>query len=237
MENKELYVGASRVSQEEVETFPERYVIEACLPACKILWSKNIYTFMCSDSLNPDAWIEVLFNNLSDENKEKIEAIKPLAKRLFSYHEGAINFEVEGSGEVAKEQLIGIANVFSFQDVPEHEAYLTEEEFLIEQGCYVGTPNPNYIPDPYMQEGGIFDIDKVREYIQSKDPTKDTEEFKTFDPNKVVKSIEEYISESGLEGIFYVPQEKRIYNSEFAYKKHLNYLVFLQKKESAKKID
>ena len=38
--------------QEVVEKNPRKYIIEECIPACKELWSKNIYTFMVSDHLN-----------------------------------------------------------------------------------------------------------------------------------------------------------------------------------------
>ena len=58
-------------SMEDVEKSPRTFIIEECVPACKELWKKNIYTFMVSDHINEGVcWIEIIWDNLSDENKE-----------------------------------------------------------------------------------------------------------------------------------------------------------------------
>ena len=119
-DNKQ-YEGAPRVSQEMVEEEPRRWIIEECVPACEILWNKNIYTFMCSDSIDRDAWIELELSCLSDENKAVLETIRE-EYPCFQYHTGCLNIMVPGMGKKAQQELINIANRFVIQDVPSEYA-------------------------------------------------------------------------------------------------------------------
>ena len=89
--------------QEVVEKNPRKYIIEECIPACKELWSKNIYTFMVSDHLNDgECWIELDADALSDDNKSIYLGLDSNEVKKFSYHRGAINFGVRCVGKKHK---------------------------------------------------------------------------------------------------------------------------------------
>ena len=48
MQQSNKFSEVSHTSMEEVENNPEQFIMTECIPACKELWSKNIYTFkMC----------------------------------------------------------------------------------------------------------------------------------------------------------------------------------------------
>lgn len=231
-DNEDSYLGAMHVGQDVVEEFPKRFIVTECIDACKILWAKNIDTFMCSDELSEGSWIEIVIENLSIENQEKIDEIKPLANKIFNYHKGAINFQVKGKDDKASRKLVAIADMFEFQDVQNVSAYFTEEQFLIHMGCYVEEKNPNYIKNPF--ETFEYTMEELELYRNSDDPTKDIEVFRVFDKDKVLKSIEEYVKESEYKGL-YIPAEKRIYTSSFYLEKHKNYLSKFGKTEVIKK--
>lgn len=211
------YEGAPRVGQEAVETEPRRWIIEECVPACQILWDKNIYTFMCSDQIDTDAWIELELECLSSENLEILEQIKK-EYRCYQYHSGCINISVDGMGKSAQDELVSIANRFKMQDVPSKYATIGLQVLLMECGCYRDVPNPKYVPleeqlanMTFENWGAPFEEEYIRE----------------FDIAKMQKSTEEYIEEYGavmdyIEGICYV--------SKFHYDKHLKYLRYLEEK-------
>lgn len=214
-DNKE-YEGAPKVSQQIVEENPRRWIIEECIPACQILWSKNIYTFMCSDQLDANAWIELIIDNLSSENLEILEQIKR-EYDCYQYHKGCINISVKGMGKSAQNELLNIANRFLMQDVPCSEAILSEEELLIKCGCTKSVLNPNYIPFEEqlrnMNLGNWNDIDIQDEYLI------------VLDRVKVNKTLLEYANQVGAVIDF---DTGVIYSSEFHYEKHLNYINYLK---------
>ena len=126
--------------------YPRTFIIEECIPACKELWKKNIYTFMVSDHLNEGVcWIEVIVDNLSDENKEIFTQLEGEDIIKFSYHKGCINFGVNSVGSQAQKRLLELSQKFQMQDVPHGEAYITLPEYLIMCGCYDEVENPNYV--------------------------------------------------------------------------------------------
>lgn len=209
--NNKQYEGAPRVSQEMVEVEPRRWIIEECVPACQILWSKNIYTFMCSDSIDKDAWIELEIDCLSDENKEILEQIKE-EYSCYHYHEGCINIPVEGMGLSAQSELISIADRFVMQDVPSKYATVDMEYIYMSNGCYKIVDNPNYVP--LEQQLANITFENWGLDIQE-------EKIRVFDPTLVTKSDDEYIDDFGAikdsdSGI--------IYRSKFHYLKHLNFI-------------
>jgi hypothetical protein len=210
--------------QEEVENNPTRFIIEECLPACRELWGKNIYTFMVSDHVNVGVcWIEIIASNLSEENLKIYEELDDNEVIKFSYHNGTINFGVNAVGKDGQAKLLEIAKRFKMQDVPK-DAYMLPEEFLVNKcGCYEEYDNPDY----YEKEAP-YDLDlTAQDYVRAIDEYDDYlasihshKTLKRFDPSKMTKSIEEYAKEHGM-----IYEDGRVYLSEFHYKKHQNYVA------------
>ena len=218
-------------SMEDVEKNPRRFIIEECIPACEELWNKNIYTFMVSDHLNEgQCWIEVKFDNLSDENKEIFSQLEGEDIIKFSYHKGCVNFGVKCVGIDGQLRLLELAKKFKMQDVPYKEAYITLPEYLLQRGCYDEVDNPNYelMDDPMLLDLPIeqlFDyMTKYDEWISS-DRSKKT--FKVFNPSKVVEPIEHYFV-----GNDYVYDGDRVYLNNYHYQKHMNYVNSLSNEQT-----
>ncbi len=215
--------------QEEVELAPKRFIIEECIPACKELWAKNIYTFMVSDHLNEgQIWVEVVFDALSDENKEIYNNLTGDDVIKFSYHKGCVNFGVNCVGELGQQKLLELAKQFKMQDVPKNLAWITEEEFLMGYcGCYDEYDNPNYIEMLPPGEVSMSD-DQIYEYIKKYDEwqysTDSQKKLRKFSSDKVTKSTFEYSKEHGM--IF---DQGKIYLGQFHFQKHQEFLKHLQK--------
>lgn len=212
-DNKQ-YEGASRVTQEMVESEPRRWIIEECVPACQILWDKNIYTFMCSDGLDRDAWIELELECLSLENRRILEQISE-EYVCYPYHEGCLNISVLGKGRKAQDELIKIANRFKMQDVPAKYATFTMERVYMINGCSKEVENPNYVPIEEQLANMTFE----NWGLDIQEPT-----IWVLDPSKIVKSDEEYISDIGA-----IKDGDTIYTNDFHYNKHLRYVESLNK--------
>ena len=219
--DNKIYEGASRVSQEDVEMNPRRWIIEECVPACEILWSKNIYTFMCSDGLDRNAWIELEIECLSPENKGILEQIKR-EYHCYQYHEGCINIPVEGKGAKAQAELIKIAERFVIQDVPTKYAAYTMDTIYKRCGCFKDIDNPDYVPIEEQLANMTFE----NWGLDIQEPT-----IRVVDPEKIVKSDEEYIDEVGA---IKDSNTGLIYRNQFHYEKHLRYVDSLNAKKGLK---
>ena len=225
-ENEELSETMSS-PQELVELNPRQFIIEECIPACQELWSKNIYTFMVSDHLNEGkCWIEIIFDSLSDENKDIFMKLTGDDIIKFSYHRGCVNFGVKYVGIKGQQKLLELAKQFRMQDVPKNQAWISEKEFLMNYcGCYDEYDNPNYKPMLPPWEANI-EMDKFSDYMEEYERWELSEEshqkLKKFAPNKANKTILEYVSEHG---IVYV--EGKVYLSQFHYQKHKKFLHYM----------
>jgi len=231
----EEYNETSRSPMEIVEENPKRYIIEECIPACKELWRKNIYTFMVSDHLNEgECWIEIILDNLSDENKLVLEQLNGEDVIKFSYHKGCINFGVNKVGLEAQIRLLELAKQFKMQDVPKDEAYITVEEFLIKRGCYSEIINPNYIYMEYPFEKVFSTIEEQiehnRKYSEWERSDKSKRTIIQFDEKKQNKPLKEYLNESGAR-----LESEKVYLSNYHYQKHINYINYLKQMEAGKK--
>lgn len=221
--------------QEMVEKNPTQFIIQECIPACKELWSKNIYTFMVSDHLNEGiCWIEIIADSLSDENKEIYMNLSDDEAVKFSYHAGAVNFGVNAVGKVGQQKLLELAEMFKMQDVPKGQAYISPQDFLMNYcGCYEEVKNPNYkYMTPPWEQG--LELDQLGEYMEQyenwQNSSESKETFRRFDSSKVIKSIPEYAQEHGM-----IVDDDRIYLSEFHYKKHQNFVEYERSLESQSK--
>ena len=233
LKDSKNYEGAPRVDEETVETNPERWIIPECIPACKILWSKNIYTFMCSDRVDQNAWIEIKLENLSEENLKILEELKQ-EYTCYSYHTGCINISVTGMGKKAMLELIKIANRFSFQDVPEKEACYKIEDALIVAGCKKKVPNPNYITEEEYFKLHLEIKEWERYRVLADNWFNFTEqEIEVIDKTKIKQPLEENFTNTEM--ILDIESE-RVYRSNFHYQKHLNYLKYLEEKSKKREL-
>lgn len=126
----------SYVDLEIVISNPNEYIILECLPACKILWDKNVETFMVSN--NGDDNLYVLLYNLSPENETFLQnMIKIDSRFIYSSYRKAYGIAVKGKDERAKEELASLANMLHIQDTKRFKStksYL--EEFKRRDGEY-----------------------------------------------------------------------------------------------------
>ncbi len=210
-----------------VANSPEVFIIPECIPACKELWEKNIYTFMVSDHLNTEGiWIEFLKSSLSQRNLEVYQSLHGNDVLKFSYHFGTLNFGVKQVGIEGQRRLLELAKLFQYQDVPAELAYLPEEQFLVNYcHCFQEVQNPNYyemVDIIKAFEEGIVDAE-YREKYGRWERSDDSKPFlKVYDPEKKERSTKEYADELDM---FYVPEEGRVYLGKYHYDKHLAYIV------------
>ena len=218
------YYGTMTSPMVEVENFPKEYVIEECIPACKVLWSKNIYTFMTSDFYDKGVcWIEIKEKDLSAKNRKIYDSMTGPDVYKFVKHPGAICFGVTKVGRAGQRRLTELAENFVMQDVPQGEAYKPIEEFLIDNcGCYDEIPNPIYKYMAPLDEVKI-DLEKLREYVKEYDRwTKSKESqrtIKTLNTKKLAKNLQDYLRQYN-----FILEDKKIYFGTYHYNKHLNYL-------------
>lgn len=220
---------------EVVESEPKRFIIEECIPACKELWSKNIYTFMVSDHLNEgNCWIEIVADNLSDENKAIFTQLEGEDVIKFSYHGGCVNFGVKGVGGRAQRRLLELAQKFEMQDVPYGEAYITVDEYLIGCGCYEEVCNPDYVAmkSPLEMELPVEQrVDYILQYDDWKNSDRSKKTLKVFSEAKVTKPLEEYFN--GTDEIY---DNGRVYFNQYHYKKHMNYVKSMMSDQEMKDV-
>lgn len=209
---------------DEVETNPQEYIIPECLEACKILWSKNIFTFMCSN--NEDfgyTWIATY--DLSNENQEVLEKLKAMG--YVDEYRGAPKLFVNEMGINAQNKLVELSNKFVMQDIP--YGYQSVESFLMNTcNCYKDIPNPEY---EYMEPADENDWEKYIAYLDYGDSIKSQKTIKAFDKNKMIKTIDEYINEAGLSNL-YIENESKIYLNSYYLNKHNNYLKYIYNNNS-----
>ena len=222
------YNEVSRASQEIVENNPTRYIIQECLPACEELWNKNIYTFMVSDHLNEgECWIEIEEKSLSEENKQIYKNLSGEGITKFSYHKGCINFGVNCVGKEGQQKLLELAQKFKMQDVPHNEAYITEDEFLLNYcGCYQECENPNYYEMELPWEVETKSLEEQLDYFNKYDKWQGSPEsqktIKKLDLTKKEKPTDVYAQDHGM-----IVEGDRIYLSPFHYQKHQNYIDYV----------
>lgn len=227
----------SNVDNEYVQKNIGEYIIPELQEACKILWDKNIFTFMCSDYDNR-YFSFVSFFDISNENLEilknltleqdgkldtktkQIVRAEGTKKNLPTWYG---NYAIYVSGTNIKEngkKLAQLVKNFKMQDVPS-EFYMTKEEYLIKCGCFKEEDNPDYKNVDmmeYIEKNALsMSMQEVLDFLDNNTP-----KIKVFDPDKVTKSIEEYVKENGDEDKF-DNKTGKVYNSKFYLDKHKKY--------------
>ncbi len=227
---KEFDSLAAHVPIHIIKQEPEKFIIAECIPACKILWDKNIHTYMASDFGDNDAWIELDTRSLSKENLEILKNLRDFgAKSVGRYHEGTLVFEVEGMGKHAQNKLVELAELFKMQDVPQYSGYYNGQDFLFHIcDCYKTIKNDKHIPQDVLVAKLQRHEISGEEYMQAYD---EPEYRYVFDETKVTKSIPEYMKEKGLDLDLYDQQDDRIYFSQYYKEQHLKYVNYQRSRE------
>ena len=219
----------SHAVEEEVENNPEKYIMTECIPACKELWSKNIYTFMVSNYVGESGiWIEI-YDEISDENLKYMKSLKEKNINVDIYHEGCYRIEVNHIGQAASDLLLEICKGFKMQDVPKNIAYFQEEDFLINCGCFDEIENSNYYEMKEFYELEFNNPEEMHDYMEKFNHWQHSENskkyLKRYNPQKKIKSTEEYAKENNM---IYV--DGIVFTSKFDYDKHMKYIQYINSK-------
>lgn len=213
----------SVVNMEFVLKEPEEYIIPENLEACKLLWSKNIFTMMCNNYENDDSWITLL--ELSPENKKKFDQMAEIDPR-FGPTWGGFGFRVPIKPEPGAdtfEAFKELIDMFPMQDV-QKDGCMSEETFMAQYtDCFKMDVNPNY---KNVAKPKVEDFSDMSEYASAfmayVDSTMIPTRIRVFDESKMTKTIAEYVAESKFNGL-YDPDCGKIYYNEFYYQAHLRY--------------
>ena len=213
----------SIVDMKTVMSNPEEFIIPENLEACKLLWSKNIFTKMCNNYDNEYSWITI--NQFSPENKKLFNELSDYDKRL-GLTWGGIGFKVPivpGPGNDAFLAFKELIELFPMQDV-QKDGCMTTEEFMIHYtDCYRMEYTPEYkeLTSKMMSPDGdvlIYD----REFEQFMNSNGIRRRVRVFDPGKMVKPLEDYIAESMFAN-YYDPDNGMIYYNDMYYEAHMRY--------------
>lgn len=226
------------VQTDEVAENIDEFIIPECQEACKSFWTKNIFTYMCSNRDDGDNKY-VLLSRLSPENKAIFEKLKKEDPEHYFYsdYREAYGIRARGDGEEVSKELEKLTEKFKMQDVL--EGYYTVENFLIQHFDLSKTvPNPDYVEDLEMPD--MDDFDSVEDFLRaSREYTKrfvEPETIEVFDETKMTKSAEEYIAETEYKDL-YDPERKVVYFSEFYKRGHLRYLEYLKRTRQEQSLD
>lgn len=218
-----LNYGYSEVDMRFVYQEPEEFIIPENLEACKLLWSKNIFTKMCNNYDNDFSWIT--FNCLSPENQKIFDDLSLVDERFGSTW-GGIGLRIPirpGMGIDTYEAFGELIDSFEYQDVQKDGCMDYEEFMRMYTDCYkiIDNPNYKYIPKPKLEdyEDGVQYSRAFDEYIDS---TLVPMKLRVFDESKMTKSFEEYLEESKFKGL-YDPDNRKVYYNDLYYQAHMRY--------------
>lgn len=213
----------SVVDMKLVMSNPEEFIIPENLEACKLLWSKNIFTKMCNNYDNEYSWITI--NEFSPENQELFQSLC-LGDKRFGLTWGGIGFKVPivpGPGNDAFSAFRELIELFPMQDVQKDGCMTTEEFMIYYTDCYRMEYTPEYkeLTSKMMSpDGDVLLYNREFEQFMSYNGIR--RRVRVFDPSKMVKTLEEYIQDSIFAGL-YDPDNGMIYYNEMYYQAHLRY--------------
>ena len=208
----------------------DEYIIPENQAACKLLWSKNIFTIMSNNYENEHgdcdfSWIAL--GDLSEENQELFDRLltekdprvaifrtKKIIKLPTAPRKGVDTFE-------AFKEII---DLFSYQDV-QKQGYMTIEEFMIRHtNCRKTELNPEHLkavkPNLSDFNGDVIAYSRAfDEYVQYESAPS---EIVSFDETKMIKSFKEYVDDSMYAGL-YDPEEGKVFLNKIYYDAHMRY--------------
>lgn len=205
----------------------DEYIIPELQEPCKKLWDKNIFTFMVSNrNDNGDTWI-MLTSDLSPENRDIYDELSEKYPDIYYpsiTRQKSLQIRLKDTDSLSVEELSEkfskLVEPFKPQDVGKFH-YQTEEQFLIYCGCYDEIPNPEH---KLLQ----LNFSNVEDMIASLNKPRVPETIKVFNPNKMTKTLEEYVKEKNAESRF-DPTTRRIYDSKWLLDKHKKFLKTTEK--------
>lgn len=219
----ELNYGYSEVDMQFVYRNPEEFIIPENLEACKLLWSKNIFTKMCNNYDNEFSWIT--FNCLSPENQRIFDELSKTDSR-FGATWGGIGIKVPvkpGVGNDTYEAFKELIDTFEFQDVQKDGCMSFEEFMRMYTDCYATIDNPKhrFVAKPKLEDY-TDSVEYSRAFDEYVDATLIPMKIRVFDESKMTKSFEEYIDESRFKGL-YDSDNRMVYYNDLYYQSHMRY--------------
>ncbi len=148
-----------KVDMMEVINNIEEYIIPENREACKLLWSKNIFTIMCNNYDNNESWITL--SKLSDDNQKIFDECSNKDKR-FGFTFGGIGLKVPIN------PLVGIDTYDSFKELIDKFLYQDVQS----DGCMSLVEFMTYYTDCYeIRDGSRVFVEckmtkSYEEYIQ-----------------------------------------------------------------------
>lgn len=212
----------SYVNIEEVASNVDEYIIPECQEACKMLWDKNIFTFMCSNRDDGDNKY-IMVSNLSEENEALFKLLMEKYPSYYTYDSifrHAYSINVNANPDKASELLKKLTTPFQLQDV--QEGFQTIEDFLIDRFGICRTIETTKSPQPQMEN-----FKDPLEYLDALDEwaiSISSENEVVFDESKMTKSVEEYLQDAGVSDL-YDADRKVVYTSKFYLDAHKKYLA------------
>lgn len=213
----------SVVDMYQVMKNPTEFIIPENLEACKLLWSKNIFTKMTNNYDNDYSWITI--NTFSPDNQELFEFMSTFDKR-FGLTWGGIGFKIPikpGEGNDTLEAFRDLIEIFPMQDVQKDGCMDIETFMIYYTDCYSIAYNQEYLDiiRPFMSPDGdvLLYHPELEQHLRAENVRRT---IRVFDPTKMTKTLEEYINESQFAGL-YDPDNGKIYYNEMYYQAHLRY--------------
>lgn len=128
--------GYGKVDMLEVMNNIDEYIIPENREACKLLWSKNIFTIMCNNYDNDESWITL--SKLSEENQNIFDECSKSDKR-FGYTFGGIGLIIPVKpckGIDTYNDFKELIDSFKYQDVQSDGCMSLEEFMIYYTDCY-----------------------------------------------------------------------------------------------------
>jgi len=133
-EKKSTQYEYSHVPMPEIETNPEEFIIPELLPACKILWSKNVFTIMCSNRSDTEEYY-IELDSLSENNSEIFKRLSAKYPKIYMWNNSGVchritisKNDIEKNKDIVK-SFLRLVEKFELQDIQPNK-YFTTEEYL-----------------------------------------------------------------------------------------------------------
>lgn len=204
----------------------DEYIIPECQEACRALWDKNLFTFMCSNRDEGDRKY-ILLGQLSKENEEIFKQLMESDPEhyFFSEYRETYGIGAYGSKVETAEILINLTEPFQMQDILEGyrsvNAFLRDECGICKLEVAEEVPSE---PDPENYE----DIEQYLKELTRYAHDLDTSGVRiVFDETQMTKSAEEYLQEQGVMHL-YDPERQIVYDDKFYRDAHLRYVEYMK---------
>ncbi len=213
----------SRVDMVLVMSNPEEFIIPENLEACKLLWSKNIFTVMTNNYDNDFSWITI--SDLSPENQRIFQEMS-LVDNRFGLTWGGMGFRIPIVPSKGNDTFLAfkeVINMLQVQDVQKDGCMSAETFMTYYTNCFKMEYTPEYkmlIQDRMSEDGDVLLYDREFEHYMNYMNVR--RRVRTFDPSLMVKPLEDYIASSRFAGL-YDPDNGMVYYNEMYYNAHMEY--------------